>query len=115
MKIINLITPQPMSKSEELKKQAQEEENDFKAMGLLNGSIREGRQERFMEVILPKLLEIGYDVALCHEHFRYSIDTDTFEKRFGIVDYYPKANNLCIRKQNKWIKPGNKWIADNLY
>ena len=103
-----------MSKSDEWRELSQKEENDFKAMGLLNKSIREGRQERFIDDTLPKLLLRGYDVAKDDEHFRYTIDTDTFENKVGLVDYYPKANNLLIRKQNKWIKPGHTWIVNNL-
>ena len=102
-----------MNKSNELKIQAQCEENDLKAMGLLNKSLREGREERFLQYVLPKLLQLGYDVV--EDNHKYTIDTDMQEVKFGIVDYFPKANKLLIRKQNKWIKPGGRWIADNLY
>ena len=103
-----------MKKSEELKQAAAVEENDLKALGLMTGSLREGRLERFTETYLPQLLKMGFDIAQDDEMFRYTIDTEMGGKNFGIVDYYPKANNLCIRKTNKWVKPGLKWIVDNL-
>ena len=103
-----------MKKSEALKQAAAAEENDLKALGLMTGSLREGRLERFTESYLPQLLRMGYDVAQDNEMFRYTIDTEMGGKNFGIVDYYPKANNLCIRKTNKWEKPGLKWIVENL-
>lgn len=98
-----------MKKSEELLKEATETDNDFVAMGLLNRSLREGRAERW-EDYLPKLLKKGYDIA-CDGNSKYTIDTDD---KYGIVDYFPKANKLLIRKQNKWIKPGFTWIKTNL-
>jgi hypothetical protein len=103
-----------MKKSEELKQAAAAEENDLKALGLMTGSLREGRLERFTENCLPLLLKAGYDIAQDDEMVRYTIDTEMGGKTFGIVDYYPKANNLCIRKSNKWVKPGLKWIVENL-
>ena len=103
-----------MKKSEALKKAAEAEDNDLKALGLMTGSLREGRLERFTETYLPQLLKMGFDIAQDDEMFRYTIDTEMGGKQFGIVDYYPKANNLCIRKTNKWEKPGLKWIVENL-
>jgi hypothetical protein len=35
----------------------------------------------------------------------------TFElPEHGIVDFFPKKNALLIRKKNKWIRPGLKWL-----
>lgn len=103
-----------MKKSEALKQQAAEEENDLKALGLMTGSLREGRLEKFTETYLPQLLKAGYDISEDVWTYRYTIDTSTGGKNYGIVDYYPKANNLLIRKTNKWIKPGLRWIVEKL-
>ena len=103
-----------MKKSEELKQAASQEENDLKALGLMKGSLREARLERFTEEFLPQLLEKGYDIAINKNDGRYTIDTDSCGKIYGIVDYYPKANNLLIRKNNAWIKPGLRWIVEKL-
>jgi hypothetical protein len=103
-----------MKKSDELRDQANREDNDLKAMGLYNKSLREGRLERFEDTHLTQLLRAGYDVAHIEEQGKYTIDTDIQETKYGLVDYYPKANKILIRKQNKWIKPGLKWIIKNL-
>lgn len=103
-----------MKKSEELRQQATQEDNDLRALGLMKGSLREARHERFTEEFLSKLLEKGYDIAINESDGRYTIDTDSCGKIYGIVDYYPKANNLLIRKNNAWIKPGLKWIVEKL-
>ena len=97
-----------MSTSEELKVLASQEENDLKAMGLLNKALRESRSEKFSDKNLIQLKEKGYEVI--EDNGKYTIKTDVF----GIVDFFPKANKLLIRKQNKWIKPGLKWLINNL-
>lgn len=95
-----------MKKSEQIRAQMRAEENDLKALGLGGKVIREQRSENFEENWLPKLREI-YDVD-----YSPTIGSYTFElPRHGIIDFYPKANKLLIRKRNKWIKPGLKWIA----
>lgn len=100
-----------MKKSEELKEQAQQADNDFQAMSLLNKSLREHRLEKFQDYIIP-LQEKGYDVVeMVH---KYTIDTDAQSVHFGIVDYFPKANKILIRKDNQWVKPGLNWIRKNL-
>ena len=102
-----------MKKSEELRQQGHAEDNDLKALGLYNKSLREGRHERFTEGTLPMLLKNGYEVSY-DDNGKYTIDTDSQEEMYGIVDFFPKANKLLIRKKNKWIKPGNKWLLKNL-
>ena len=98
-----------MKKSEELHKQANEEDNDFKALSLYTKSLREGRLENFQNTYLQVLLKKGYEVA--EDNYKYTIDTND---KFGIIDFFPKANKLLIRKDNKWIKPGTQWIIKNL-
>jgi DNA-binding winged helix-turn-helix (wHTH) protein len=100
-----------MKTSESLKEQAQQADNDFQAMSLLNKSLREHRLEKFQDYIIP-LQQRGYDVV--ESNHKYTIDTDTQDVQFGIIDYFPKANKLLIRKDNKWVKPGLTWIHNNL-
>ena len=100
-----------MKKSEELLQQANAEENDLKALGIYNKSLREKRLERF-ETYLLDLERQGYEIV--ENNHKYTIDTDTQEEKFGIVDYFPKANKLLIRKKNEWVKPGLAWIVKNL-
>lgn len=95
--------------SEEYKKQAEQEENDFKALSLYNKSLREGRLERFQQSFLPVLLKKGYEVA--EDNHKYTIETNDM---FGVIDFFPKKNNLLIRKDNKWIKSGLTWIIEHL-
>jgi len=103
-----------MKKSEELKEAAAREDNDLKALGLMTGSLREGRLERFQENVLPELLKKGYDIAVDEKNVRYTMDTGACGRTFGIIDFYPKGNKVCIRKTNKWINPGLTWIIERL-
>jgi hypothetical protein len=94
--------------SDRIKKELSEEENDFKAFGLHCKLIREERSDKFEDSYLPKLKD-SFKVAFDANMGKYSISTDD-----GIVDFYPKANKLLIRKSNKWVKPGLKWLLTNL-
>ena len=97
-----------MKKSKLLERQASEEENDIKAFGILCKALRESRSERFVDGSL-KPLEMRYPVVY-RNNGSYSISTF----KYSIIDYFPKANKLLIRNQNKWIKPGLQWIVKNL-
>lgn len=98
-----------MKKSEQYKELASQEDNDLIAMGHMNKALREERTERFEENWLEKLSE-KCDVT---QRILQGCHTFTIEP-YGTIDYYPKANKLLIRKDNKWIKPGLKWIVTNI-
>ena len=102
-----------MKKSEQLKLKASKEENDFKALDLYTKSMREGRLERFEESYLPQLRE-KYDVVYDESNYKYTVDTDTQNNKYGVVDFFPKANKILIRRVNKWKKPGLQWIVKKL-
>jgi hypothetical protein len=89
---------QPESKKIEF--QAACEESDYKALSLHTKSIRQARLERFEDYIIPFN---GQKVV---------IDTQT--DTFGIIDYFPKANKLLIRKTNDWKTQGLKWLNINI-
>jgi hypothetical protein len=96
-----------MSKSEDLKLESQQEDNDIKSFGLMCKSLREARSEKFVDGwLIP--LSTRYEVE--ESNFKYTIKT----QKYGVLDYFPKANKLLIRKDNKWVKPGLKWIITNL-
>jgi hypothetical protein len=96
-----------MNKSEELKLKASQEENDIKAFGILTKALRESRSEKFIDGWL-KPLSMRYDVI--ENNHKYTITT----QKYGILDYFPKANKLLIRRDNKWVKPGLQWIINKL-
>lgn len=101
-----------MKKSEELRQKASEEENDFKYMGIANKAVREERNENFEEKWLQKIMTHPDVLMNAHDEVngRYTFGI----KGIGALDFYPKANNLLIRKQNKWKKPGLKWLINKL-
>ena len=75
--------------SNELKKQAESEENDLKAMGLYTKVLREERAERF-ESYKDKLLQAGYNLTEFEAQGKFTIEPT----KFGIIDYYQKSNVL---------------------
>ena len=97
-----------MKKSEELRLASQQEDNDIKSFALQCKALRESRSERFIEDWLP-VLSLRYSIER-RPNGSYSINTQDH----GVIDYFPKANKLLIRKDNKWIKPGLKWIVNEL-
>ena len=96
-----------MKKSEELRIEAQQEESDFSYMAKMNKSIREARLERFEDGYAEKL-ESNNCIVIPFNGSKVVIDTQT--EKYGIVDYYPKANKILIRKDNKWLTQGLRWI-----
>lgn len=97
-----------MKESEKLRELSSMEENDIKAFGILCKALREKRSEKFAEDWLEPLQMI-YPVEL-RKNGSYSITT----QKYGILDYWPKANKLLMRSKNKWIKPGLRWMIKNI-
>ena len=97
-----------MKKSEKLTLASQQENNDIKSFGLMCKALREKRSEKFIDGWLEPL-QLRFPVEE-RTNGSYSITT----QEFGIIDYYPKANKLLIRKDNKWKQPGLKWIIKKL-
>ena len=95
--------------SNELRKQAESEANDLKAMGLYTKVLREERAERF-ENYKDKLLQAGYNLTEFEEQGKFTIEPTNF----GTIDYYPKSNKVLIRKKNKWITGGLRWLIGSL-
>lgn len=96
-----------ISESERLMSLSRQEDNDIKSFALMCKALREQRCERF-DKWLP-IIQSQYDVVL-RPNSSYQITT----QKFGIIDYFPKANKVLIRKDNDWKKPGLKWLIDNL-
>jgi|SRR5690606_23066763 len=94
-----------MKKSDILKEELAREENDLKAMGAFKKYKRQFSLEYFEETILPKLKE-KYSIVYNPNMERYTFEV----KESGIIDFYPKANKLLIRKLNKWYFPGSKHL-----
>ena len=100
-----------MKKSEELRIEAQQEESDFSYMSKMNKSMREARLERFEDGYAEKL-EANNCIVIPFNGSKVVIDTQT--SKYCVLDYFPKANKILIRKDNKWITQGLRWINDTL-
>lgn len=98
-----------MKESERLRMLAQQEDNDLVAMGVYKKVIREERKENF-EGYKDAFLLKGYDLTECEVQGKITINPTAL----GVIDYYPKANKVLIRKQNTWKPQGLKWLIENL-
>jgi hypothetical protein len=101
-----------MKKSEELKIEAQQEENDLAYLGKMTKSIREARLERWEEGNYQEKLEAKDCIIIPFDGGKVTIDTQTDE--LGVIDYFPKANRILIRQKSQWITQGLRWIHQNL-
>jgi hypothetical protein len=99
-----------MKQSEILKKEFDKEDNDLKALGIFRKVLREERMEKFEENWLEKITSSPNITQYQMRDGGYIF----WFKDGNIVDFYPKANKLLIRKQNKWIKPGLKWLISKI-
>lgn len=84
----------------------------MKALGLHNKVIREERFERW-ETYKEQLVGKSYIVTEVDEGTKVTI-SGIILNNYGVIDFYPKANRILIRKSNKWISQGLKWIINNL-
>lgn len=73
-----------------------------------NREIRALRTEKFKETILPIFQEL-FDMK---ERDNGSFTCYTL--KYGIIDYYPKADKILIRERNKWIPRGRNWMMNNI-
>jgi len=96
-----------MKESQKLKKEAEQEENDLTALGIYGKVLRAERNERFEDKWLREL-ELKTEVT-DRGNGSYS-----FDSKYGIIDFFPKANKLLIRKKNKWVKPALRFIIKNI-
>lgn len=97
-----------MKQSEKLVEQYNEADNDLAALGIGKKIIREERIENFEEKWLKKFqLKFGDNINWVPTMFCYRINDNG-----KIIDFYPKANKLFIKKNKpEWIKPGLKYLV----
>lgn len=77
------------------------------------GEVNPEKKEKDEKIIPRWLREIedSYEVIQFEEgNGKYTINTQTF----GIVDYFPKANKVLMRKTNDWHEQGLDWIVTNI-
>lgn len=94
-----------MDKLSELRKQYVEEENDLVAMGIYK-KIKREENLKFSEFFKDKLLAAGFNLTEHDDQGKITISPT----EFGVIDFYPKANKVLIRKRNKWIHPGTSFL-----
>lgn len=96
-----------MEKSEKIRQEAEKVDNDLAALGKLTKALREERKEKFEDFWLPKL-EAKTKVE------KRANGSYSFDSKYGIIDFFSKANKLLIRKTGKWKKPGLQFIIRNI-
>ena len=87
-----------------------EDDNDFAYMRQLKEKHAKERLDTFNNSYLEKLVANGC-VVTYPSVGKITISTKT---DFGIVDYFPKANKILVRKFNAWLGGGTGWIKRNL-
>lgn len=100
-----------MKESEKYRQLAQESESDFRALALHTKALREARLERF-EDGYKELLEAKQCIVIPFNGSKIVIDTQT--NKYGILDYFPKANKILIRNKSQWKNAGLRWLHDNI-
>ena len=99
-----------MKESEKIKEKAKHLESDFAYMSYMNKALRQERLERFSSW-LPELTKSKNVISVNFSDVnKCTVNTEDF----GIIDYFPKANKVLIRKENKWITGGLRWLRSNI-
>ena len=97
-----------MKKSEQLYEEAQLSEKDDEAWRLHGRALREERAETFEDKGLQLLLE-KVNVTYDDQTGKYTMR----HKRLGTIDFFPKANRILVRYENRWISGGLQWLIKN--
>lgn len=77
-----------------------------KELGEFVKELRESKYENFVLKVLPALRENKEVDNITEGCCSFSVSTKTY----GVIDIFPKANKIRIRRQNKWIKPIMPWL-----
>ncbi len=77
-----------------------------KEFGEIIKELRENKYEFFKTEVLPAIMNSGEVDNINEGCFSFAVST----KNYGVIDIFPKANKLRIRRQNKWIKPILPWL-----
>ena len=100
-----------MKESDYLKQLYDKTENDTKAWAIIKQIKRAEKQEAFELRYLPHFKSKFGKNVWYDEKGAYIIKVFNEElKKDILMDYYPKADKLLIRHQNKWIQNGINWI-----
>ena len=84
--------------------------DDFRAFRDYQREIRENKYDKFCLKTLPKLQECDKVTYIERSVDKFIITTTNF----GIIDIFPKANRLLVRKDNRWHSGAVRWIINNL-
>jgi len=99
-----------MKESDRIKKEMMEDnsDNDYRDVNYLRKIERAERKEKFEDKWLQALLQktnVLYEARTA----RYEM----FHPRLGTLYFYPKANRILIRAENKWYSRGLQWLIKN--
>ena len=85
-----------------------QEQSDQAVLAKATKDLRTEREDLFVRDWLPKFKErYGDKIAYVPSMYCYRLHVDD-----GRVDYYPKANKLFIAANNKWVKPGLRFMIE---
>lgn len=84
-----------------------DEENDFAAMARYRKESREKKQVEFVNNPIFDELKTKFKVSWDTDATKFTIEGT----EFGTLDFFPKANRLLIRRENRWKNSGLHWIV----
>lgn len=87
------------------------QENNSPSGSKFNKELKQVRLDYFEEELKENLISNDCIIAPFDGS---KIVIDTQSNKYGILDFFPKANKVLIRKENYWKEAGLKWIKDNL-
>ena len=99
-----------MKESERVRKEMMEDnsDNDYRYVNYLRKIERAERMKKFEDKWLQLLLE-KVNVTYDDKTGKYTMK----HKRLGTLDFFPKANRILVRYENRWISRGLQWLIKN--
>jgi hypothetical protein len=105
-----------MKESERIEKELLRMDNDFSAWTMRKKYARALRAETFEDEWLPRLQEaLSGAIFKSDKKGCYTMNWTPCETCETIViDYYPSADKVLIRKNNEWKTNGLEWLKSKL-
>lgn len=97
--------------SKRMKHEANQEDNDLAYLGKMRKVRRQEKVEVFA-LWLELLLKADNTISVIEHDIQGKFEIKT--TNYGVVDYYPKADKVLIRRENKWNTKGLNWLKKHI-
>lgn len=76
----------------------------------LMAEMRDERYRQFRNITLPRLQHSTEVLSVMEDNNGFTLTTRTY----GVIDFFPKADKVRVRRTNRWFGRGDQWLKKNI-